>query len=71
MTSKSYGDAHSIIYVRVAPEDKKRFRDLADRDFGGSMAACFRFFLESYASGKMHFKAYASDRTKGRDIDEE
>lgn len=58
---ENYGDAHSIIYVRVAPEDKARFRKLADRDFQGSMAACFRYLLEAYAGGK----------TRECDLDEE
>lgn len=41
-------DSHAIIYVRVDPADKARLRALADREFGGSMAACFRHLLEAH-----------------------
>lgn len=45
-------DAHVILYVRVPPADKRRLRELADRDFDGSMAATIRYLLEQYIGAR-------------------
>ncbi len=52
MPRKAPADEHSIIYVRVPPEDKRRLRELADREFAGSMAACFRYLLDTFTAGR-------------------
>jgi hypothetical protein len=44
--------ATEVLYVRVSPQDKARLRVIADRDFGGSLAATVRYLLAAYADGK-------------------
>lgn len=44
--STRLADAHTVLYVRISPEDKRRLRALADRDFEGSVAAAIRALID-------------------------
>ena len=54
-------DNHSIIYVRVSPEDKARLRALADRQFGGSMARAVRYLIKVHITGRQVPRIYRHD----------
>lgn len=43
-------ESHSVLYVRVPPEDKVRLRALADKEFGGSLAATIRYLISRHTA---------------------
>lgn len=47
---------HSIVYVRVSPEEKAMLRVLADSEFDGSMATAIRYLIQMYADGRQRPK---------------
>lgn len=71
MPGKAPSDEHAIIYVRVPPEDKRRLRELADREFDGSMARCFRYLLDSFVAGRTAQADARRLNLSGRDLDED